>query len=301
MRRRLQAYGIPFILLAMLSNKGDSMINKVMSLQSAAAMISDGDLLAIGGNVLHRAPMALIREIIRQGKKNLRLIKTTGAHDVDALCYGQCVASVDAGFIGYESEFGLAVHYRRAVEAGKVKGNEHSCYTVMSALRAAAYGAPFLPVAGLKNSDLVRYNDYFKVIDDPFGSGPIALVQALKPRFALIHVQECDPRGNARISGPMYDDILMANAADQIILTAEEVVPELKLKMNVETVDIPYFLVSAVVHAPGGAMPCSCYKKYDADAVAIRKFKEAKSGDDLQQYLKSYEVRDRMGKAGGIR
>lgn len=276
------------------------MINKVMSIQSAAALINSGDLLAIGGNVLHRAPMALVRELVRQGKKNLGLIKTTGAHDVDVLCFGECVSSVDAGFIGYESEFGLSLHYRRSVEAGKVKGNEHSCYTVMSALRAAAYGAPFLPVSGLKHSDLVKYNDYFQMVDDPFGSGPIAVVKALKPSFALLHVQECDKRGNARIYGPTYDDLLMASAADQIILTTEEIVPESRMKMNVESVDIPYFLVSAVVHTPGGSLPCSCYKKYEADAAAIRYFKEAKDSEGLQAYLKKYEIKDRMGKAGAI-
>ena len=277
---------------------GETMVNKVKTIQEAAALISDGDLLAIGGNVLHRAPMAMIRELVRQGKKNLGLIKTTGAHDVDVLCFGGCVGSVDAGFIGYESEYGLATHYRRAVEAGKVKGNEHSCYTVMTALRAAAYGAPFLPVSGLKENDLIRYNDYFRVIEDPFGSGPIALVKALRPRFAILHVQECDVRGNARIIGPTYDDLLMMRAADSVILTTEEIVPESRIKMNVESVGIPYFLVSAVVYAPGGALPCSCYKKYEADAKALKSFKALKTDEELRQYLKSYEPSDRKGKQG---
>ena len=168
----------------------------------------------------------------------------------------------------------------------------------MSALRAAAYGAPFLPVSGLKDNDLIRYNDCFEVIDDPFGSGPVALVRQLKPNFAFLHVNECDKRGNARISGPKYDDLLMASAADGIILTAEEIVPESRMKMNLESVDIPGFLVSAVVHAPGGALPCSCHKKYEADSKALHAFKEIKTREGLEQYLKDYETKDRRGKTG---
>lgn len=44
-------------------------MNKLISLSQAAELIKDGNVVGIGGNVLHRAPMALIREIARQGKK----------------------------------------------------------------------------------------------------------------------------------------------------------------------------------------------------------------------------------------
>ena len=75
--------------------------------------------------------------------------------DVDLLCLAGCVKSVDAGFISFESKYGLANHYCKAVQSGAVKANEHACYTVVSALRAAAYGIPFMPVHGLVNSDLI--------------------------------------------------------------------------------------------------------------------------------------------------
>ena len=47
-------------------------------------------------------------EMVRQKKRGLRVVKTAGAMDVDALCLAGCAASVDAGFISYESQYGLA-------------------------------------------------------------------------------------------------------------------------------------------------------------------------------------------------
>lgn len=278
------------------------MVKKIVSMEEAAAIVKDGDMIALGGNVLHRAPMAFVRELVRQGRKQLRVVKTAGAHDVDILCAGECVQSVDAGFISYETEFGLAMHYRKSVESGQVKGNEHACYTVICALRAAAAGAPFMPVRGLKEGDLISHNDYFKVLDDPFGSGPITVVKALVPDVAVIHVQECDQKGNARIFGPKYDDVLISRAARKVIITAEQIVPESKIKMHPESVDIPHFMVSAVVHVPGGAAPCSCDKKYNADTKILKAFKAMKTRDEIiSNYIKGYEQKDRnRGKVGGM-
>lgn len=103
-------------------------MNKLMSLTQAVGIIKDGDSVGIGGNVLHRAPMALVREIARQQKKNLHIIKTAGAMDIDLLCLAECASSVDAGFVSYETEYSLAGHYRKAVQNGVVKGNEHACF-----------------------------------------------------------------------------------------------------------------------------------------------------------------------------
>lgn len=103
------------------------MKNKVISIDNAVKLVKDGDMIAFGGNVLHRAPMAFAREIIRNEIGNLKVVKTAGAHEVDILCGANLVQSVDAGFISYESEFGLANFYRRGVQDGVIKGNEHAC------------------------------------------------------------------------------------------------------------------------------------------------------------------------------
>jgi len=91
-------------------------MNKLVSLEQAVSMVKDGDIIALGGNVLHRAPHKFVYELIKSKVKNLEVIKTAGAHDVDVMCLGESVKSVAAGFISYETEYGLCRNYRRSVE-----------------------------------------------------------------------------------------------------------------------------------------------------------------------------------------
>lgn len=270
-------------------------MKKVKSLAEAAAQVKNGDTVAFGGNVLHRAPMAFVREIARQGKKELKIVKTAGAHDIDLLCAMDSVATVDAGFVSYETKFGLASHYRKAVQDGVVKGNEHACYTVICALRGAQMNVPFMPVKGLIAGELLEKNDYFMVVEDPFSGNPVTLVKTIVPDVAVIHVQECDAHGNARIYGPKFEDVLISRAAKKVIITTEQIVPDSIMKLNAEYVDIPSFLVSAVVHAPKGASPTSCYKKYDIDEKSLTSFIGMKTKEEIQGYLSSYTSKDHQG------
>lgn len=267
-------------------------MSKLVGLNEAVSRISDGDMVAIGGNVLHRAPMALVRELARQRKQNLKLVKTAGAMDVDLLCLAGCAQSVDAGFISYETEYSLAQFYRKAVQSGAVKGNEHACYTVISALRAGSAGIPFMPVRGLMISDLIDANEYFTKISDPFTGEPVTVVRALRPDYALIHVHEADCNGNAYIEGPLFDDILMSRAAKHVIVSAEKIVPEGKFTFAGSKAQIPHFMVDAVVKVEKGASPCSCLPNYDIEPKKIKEFKQCESQSDLLNILEEYENAD---------
>ncbi len=119
--------------------------------------------------------MGLVRELVRQQKTSLKVVKTAGAHDVDVLVRGGCVESVDAGFISYETEYGLATYYRKAVENGSVQANEHACYTVISALMLEI-GVPYAG-SGLQISDLIEANPYFDKVTDPFSGEEITVVK----------------------------------------------------------------------------------------------------------------------------
>ena len=266
-------------------------MDKLCSIREAIGSVPDGAMIALGGNTLNRAPMEAVLEIVRQGKKHLRLIKTAGGLDVDLLSLGECLDSVDAGFISMETEYGLAQHYRRAVQSGSVRANEHACYTVISALRAGAYGIPFMPVRGLQISDLRKVNDYFADVKDPFGGETLAAVRALRPDVAVIHVQQADARGNALIDGPKYDDILMSRAAKRVILTAEAIVGDSFFSRNEVKADIPHFMVSHVVRARLGAFPGSCFGAYGPDDRTIRKYAELENAEGLRAMI---------GEGGGV-
>ncbi|MBU9714227.1 CoA transferase subunit A [Bacillus tamaricis] len=271
-------------------------MKKTLNLKEAASLVENGDILAIGGNVLHRTPMAFVRELTRQNKNNLKLVKTAGAHDIDLLCAMDSVSTVDAGFVSYETKFGLASHYRNAVQKGHIKTNEHACYTVIGALRAAKMNVPFMPIKGLNVGDLLLKNDYFKVVEDPFGGEPITLVKAIVPDIAVIHVQECDQNGNAIIHGPKFEDVLMSRAATKVILTTEKIVPDAIMKRNNERIDIPGFLVHAIVHSPKGASPTSVNKYYDIDEKSLTSFLTKKTKREVEEYIQSYEKKDYGGR-----
>jgi glutaconate CoA-transferase subunit A len=245
------------------------MKDKRTALAKAIATIPDGARIGLGGNTLHRTPGAAVHEIVRQEKRELELVKTAGAYDVDLLCAAGCVAAVSAGYIGYETPFGLARAYRRAVESGQVVAREHACATVIAGMRAASQGVPFMPIAGLQGSDLPGVRG-FRAVRDPYAAGEVVVVPALPLDVAIVHVQEADALGNGRIWGTRFEDELMVRAARLVILTAERIVAGPVFVDDPESVAIPSFLVDAVVEAPGGAWPCSCarYYEYDADYLA---------------------------------
>lgn len=270
----------------------------MISLREAIASVADGSLVALGGNVLHRAPMAACMELARQGRRGLRLVKTAGAMDVDLLCMAGCVASVDAGFISYETEYSLASHYRRAVQEGRVAGNEHACYTVISALRAASAGIPFMPVKGLLYGDLPAVNDYFAEVTDPFSGQKLYAVRAIRPDVCIVHVQKAERNGNAGIQGPKFDDVLMSRASARVIVTAETIVPDDYFARGGQDADIPHFLVEAVVHVPKGAAPCSCAGFYEIDRTALDAFQALQTEAELAAYL-AVRGQDTYGRKGG--
>ena len=260
-------------------------MNKLTELSQAIGTIGDGTRIGLGGNTLNRAPMAAVFELVRQGRRRLGVVKTAGAMDVDVLCLAGCADTVDAGFISYESQYGLAQRYRKSVQNGLVHANEHACYTVISALGAASYGIPFMPVRGLQTSDLRKVNDYFADVTDPFSGETLAAVRAIRPDVAIVHAQLADGRGNALFEGPRYEDVLLSRAAKRVIVTAERIVGEGWFEGNGQKADIPHFLVSHVVHAPRGASPCACYGYYEPDGDFIRAFLELESAEALHEFL----------------
>lgn len=245
------------------------MNDKRTTVAEAISLIADGALVALGGNTLHRGPGAAVHEIVRQGKRGLEVVKTAGSYDVDLLCAAACVAAVSAGFVGYETPFGMAPAYRRAVETGEVAAKEHACATVIAGLRAAIQGVPFMPVAGLRGSDLPAVRGWH-ALADPYSGEVVYVIPRIAPDVAIIHVQEADALGNGRIIGTRFEDVLMAQAAQRVILTAERIVDGEAFAVSPELVAIPGFLVDAVVAAPRGAWPFSCtpYYEYDAGYLA---------------------------------
>jgi glutaconate CoA-transferase subunit A len=257
-------------------------MNKIKTLEESARMVNDGERLAIGGLLLQRTPSALVRELARQGKKNLKVMKTAANYDFDLLCFAGCIDEITAGFVSFEAEFGLAPNFRKSVESEEVRFNENSCYTVISSLRAAAFGVPFMPIADLKESYLAGK---FETVSNPYGNGQTLTVPAILPDWAVVHVQKADEQGNAVIYGPVFEDLIMSQAAKKIILTTEKIVPQQEIQKEIDLAVIPGFKVEAVVEVPDGAKPASCYPYYDYCAEEVKQYLSIKDKTELNKYL----------------
>ncbi len=260
-------------------------MNKIKSLEQSVRLVNNGQRLAIGGLLLQRTPSAFVRELARQGKKNLKVMKTAANYDFDLLCLAGCTNEVTAGFVSFEAEFGLAPNFRKSVESEQVQFNENSCYTVISSLRAAAFGVPFMPIADLKESYLA---DKFKTVNNPYsnnGDKQTLTVPAIYPDWAVLHVQKADEQGNAIIYGPVFEDLIMAQAANKIILTTEKIVAEKEIQEELDLAIIPGFKVEAVVEIPEGAKPASCYPYYDYSPNDVKEYLSIKDNSELNNYL----------------
>jgi glutaconate CoA-transferase, subunit A len=246
--------------------------SKVMTLQEMVALVPDGASLALGGSFLHRGPFAFVRELIRQGKRDLEIVKQSPGYDIDILCRAGCVKKARAGIVAMEGNFGLAPWYRRAVEKKQIVLEEHACMTLTAGLRAAAFGVPFQPVGGVHGSDIAALNKWAS-IKDPYGSGEeVWVIPAIKPDFAVIHANEVNAMGDARIYGTFNWDRIMSRAARRVLVVAEKLLPADSFKERPELTLIPSFMTHAVAIVPNGAWPGSCWPYYEIDYPAVEEY-----------------------------
>jgi glutaconate CoA-transferase, subunit A len=260
--------------------------DKHCSLTELVSHIQNGDCVAIGGGLSWREPMAALRELIRQDITELKLVGSAHGIDVDMLCGAGCVSVSAESYVGFEQDFGMALNYRRACEAGIVKVEDNCCYTLVQQLRAAIQGLPFMPIRSVQGTDFLRLHPEFKTMTCPFTGETLVLVPALKPDIAIIHVQYADQQGNLHIAGPPVADILFAKASAKVIATCEKIIPQEEMARL--GVTIPYFYVTGICEVPYGAHPTSCYPlyAYDREHTAAY-YQAAKKGSDAfrENYL----------------
>ena len=262
---------------------------KQVSLADAAAIVQDGMTVAIGGGLSWREPMAFLRELIRQGRRDLHVIGTAHGVDVDLLCGAGAVSIIEESYVGFEQDFGMAPNFRRACQGGVTKVYDTCCYTLLQQLRAAEYGVPFLPVRSVQGTDFLQLHPEYKTMTCPFTGLPLVLVPALAPDVAIVHAQYGDVHGNLKILPPLVADMLFIRASKHIIATVERLVPTDELQ-TLEP-NVPYFWVEAVVEVPYGAHPTSCYPFYAYDRAHLAEYyRTAQAGPETfaREYLDRY-------------
>jgi acyl CoA:acetate/3-ketoacid CoA transferase alpha subunit len=263
-------------------HKDRSLTPKLMSAQEAVSrFVADGDYLVYDCNYLQRGPSVLIREIIRQGRRDLWLCGKFTYVDVGLLVGAGCATKVDCGFF-YQ---GRAID--RAIDEGRLEIYEYSNVVMTLRLQAGAMGVPFLPVRSFGGTDGFQQSGA-KLVEDPYTGQPAVIVPALNPDVALIHVHQADRYGNARVFGTGIAHVESALASRKVVLTAEEIIDTEEVRRDPGRTSIPYYAVDAVVHAPFGAYPGTCAGYYGSDTMHVIETFGAVSRDTVGAYVEKW-------------
>ncbi len=267
--------------------KSHRLQDKLMTEQEAVeAFVSDSAYLGTELYGTVRAPMSLVREVIRRGRRDLRLCGQ-GVLDLDLLLAAGLVSAVDVTYIGLEV-YGVSQAFRRAVESGQVRCVEWSNAAITWRLKAAAMGVPFLPARTMLGTDTLK-RSAARVARDPFTGITVALIPALILDVGLIHVHRADRYGNCQIEGISGFAVELARASKRLIISAEEIVETDTIRCCAEHTCIPYYLVDAVVHAPFGSHPGEMAYLYGRDEPEIRAWVEAsRTPEGAAAYLKEW-------------
>jgi glutaconate CoA-transferase, subunit A len=232
--------------------------------------------------------VAMIWALIRAGRRNLSCARGISSSEGELLLASGACGHILTSWFSQGIVWGVSKVMRHYTETGKARFEEWSHMAMGLRFRAGAMGVPFLPLRSMLGSDVIRRLPDVHEMDCPFTGEKLALVPALNPDVALIHVQRCDPYGNAQIDGLSFMDLDLAMAANRVILTTERIVSNDQIRRTPDQTKIPFLAVEAVVEVPFGCAPHECYGAYepffrhlDQYAALIRKDPEA----GMQEYL----------------
>jgi glutaconate CoA-transferase subunit A len=260
-----------------------------ISLAEAAGLVQSGQTLALGGNMLYRRPVAFVFELLRRPEPpvDLTLLCFTAAYESDLLVGAGCVGQTRTCYFGLEA-FGFAPMFTQAAGKGSLRVIEETEASLAFGIRAQLAGVGFMPSRAWIGTDLLALRPDVKTVTDPYSGEELVAFPALGCDVAVIHALVADKRGNARLNKNLGIDPELAALAPQVIVTAEEVVDTLA-----DDVNIPGVLVTAVVHAPRGAWPTSCYPHYPIGGGELLNYVEACANGQFDAYIRQFTGRNR--------
>jgi len=244
-------------------------MTKFQSLREAVAEnLHDGDTAAFEG-FTHLIPHAAAHEAIRQGRKNLTLIRMTPDVIYDQMIGMGMVRKVIFSYAGNPG-VGLLRRMRDAIENGFPRGLdtvEHSHAAMANAYEAGASGLPCAVFRGYVGAGLKAVNPDIRSVTCPFTGEELAAVPAHRPDVAFIHAQKANRKGDVLIEGIVGVQKEVVLAARRAVVTVEEIVEDFD-GLHPNLCVLPHWTVKSVVHVPGGAHPSYAYGYYARDNAA---------------------------------
>ena len=218
-----------------------------------AGLVHDGDSVALEG-FTHLIPFAAGHEILRQGRRELELIRMTPDVLYDQMIGAGAARKLVFSYAGNPG-VGSLHRLRDAIEHGWPKAieiEEHSHAGMANRWAAGAAHLPFAVMRGYRGTDLVGHTRV-ESITCPFTGEPLVAVPALNPDVTIVHAQEADRHGNVQlwgIPGVQKEAVLSATRS---LVTVERIVEDLVARPG--GVIIPGWVIDVVAVAPGGSWP----------------------------------------------
>lgn len=238
----------------------------ILSLEAAVAQcLRDGDAVAMEG-FTHLIPHAAAHEVIRQGRRDLTLIRMTPDLIYDQLIGMGCARRLVFSFAGNPG-VGLLRRLRDAVENDwpqPLELEEHSHAAMANAYEAGAAGLPCAVFRGYRGVELTRVNPRIKSVTCPFTGEALAAVPAIRPDVAIIHAQKASRRGDVLIEGIVGAQKEAVLAATRAIVTVEELVEDFE-DLHPNACVLPHWTVDCIAVVPGGAHPSYAQGYYARD------------------------------------
>jgi glutaconate CoA-transferase subunit A len=261
-------------------------VAKIVSLpQAVSELVRDGDTVALEG-FTHLIPFAAGHEIIRQGRRDLTLVRMTPDLVYDQLIGAGCARKLVFSW-GGNPGVGSLHRMRDALAAGwpvPLELEEHSHAGMANRYVAGASGLPFAVLRGYAGTDLPLHTDTISSVECPFTGERLAAVKAINPDVTVIHAQRADRAGNVQLWGIVGVQKEAVLAAERALVTVEEIVDELEPTPG--AVVLPHWVLDAVVEAPRGAAPSYADGYYDRDNAAYRAWDRiSRDRQAFQQWL----------------
>ena len=263
--------------------------SRLTTLQEAAAIVKDGQRLTLGGFAIYQRPMAFVRELVRQNRRDLTIVGVVNSIEADLLIGAGCVSRIETSYVGLE-KFGLARNFRRAAEAGTLDTVDYPELIAWDRFRASQEGLPFWPCTFLGGSGIVEYNKDIVPFDCPVTGRKMWAVPPAAPDVVVVHAVMGDEYGNVAFHGrkmlPQGVDVTHTRSCDTLIVTVEKIVSGKEMRKRPDLVQIPAFRTTHIVEAPFGAHPTSLLGIYDCDDAAFGDYATASaSPETFEPYL----------------
>jgi glutaconate CoA-transferase subunit A len=226
-----------------------------------AGLVNDGNSVALEG-FTHLIPFAAGHEIVRQGRRDLELIRMTPDLIYDQLIGMGCARRLVFSW-GGNPGVGSLHRLRDAVENGWPEPLELEEHTHAAMANRYAAGAARLPFAVLRAAAGTDLRTNVAPITCPFTGEELTAVPALRPDVGIVHAQQADRKGNVQLWGIVGIQKEVVLAAERSLVTVEEVVDALEPRPG--AIVIPAWAITAVAQAPRGAHPSYAHSYYDRD------------------------------------